>query len=158
MQLTVQQRLLPLPWEDRGDLVLVGIKSTQRGLLAVAAMLNNPMWVVGPIIVAAIVFFAIWKLDALSFIYDIKIAEDSIEFVLFSFLRVYKLPFSEIEYVKKTKGGYAIIAYNFKNRLFHTTFLIKKKRGFFTQKILVTPSNADTFENLLNKANVHVIK
>ena len=109
------------------------------------------------ILVSVAAFLAVWKLDALAFIYDTRVARDGIEFVLFTFLNIYLLPFANIEHVEEVKGSYLLLfAYNFKNRLFHRTFLIKKKRGFFTKRVLVTPHDPDEFAALLASAGVRV--
>ena len=53
-----------------------------------------------------------------------------------------RLPYSEIESVGIQRGwGGGLFAYNFKNRLFKTAFLIRKRKGWFTRRILVTPAS-----------------
>jgi len=109
------------------------------------------------LLVSVAAFLAVWKLDALAFIYDARVAENGIEFVLFASLKVYLLSFANIEHVEEVKGGYLLLfVYNFKNRLFRRTFLIKKKRGFFTRRVLVTPANPDEFAASLARAGVRV--
>lgn len=111
------------------------------------------------LLVSVAAFLAIWKLDALAFIYDTRVARNGIEFVLFACLKVYLLPFANIEHVEEVKGGYFLLfVYNFKNRLFRRTFLIKKKKGFFTKQVLVTPGNPDEFAASLANAGVRVTR
>ena len=114
-------------------------------------------WIVGFALTTVTLFILIWKFDGISFMYDFRVSENGVEFILISFLQVYFLPFSDIEFVKRVKGGYFnIFAYSFKNRFFRETFLIKKKRGIFTRQILITPDNAVEFIKSLNHAGVQV--
>ena len=100
-------------------------------------------------------FLAIWKLEVVSYIYDVRLTADGIEFCLFRFWIVRRLPYSEIESVGIQRGwGGGLFAYNFKNRLFKTAFLIRKRKGWFTRRILVTPANDSEFLRAL--ANAHV--
>ena len=100
-------------------------------------------------------FLAIWKLEIVSYIYDVRLTADGIEFCLFRMLVMHRLPYSEIESVGIQKGwGGGLFAYNFKNRLFKTAFLIRKRKGWFTRRILVTPASDSEF--LRGLANAHV--
>ena len=109
-------------------------------------------------LLGAVVLWAIWKFDGLAFIYDIRLTEVGIKFVLFSIFRVGFVPFSNIESVHQVNGGYFYLRVcNFKNRFGHPTFLIKKRKGIFTKQVLVTPENADEFAGALTRAGVQVI-
>jgi hypothetical protein len=117
------------------------------------------VWIGGLAVLTGIGVLLIWKFDALALLYDIRIADGGIEFRIFSSFTVYALPFSNIEYVKEVRGGYWILAVlNFKNRLFRTTFLIQKRRGVFTRKILVTPADPGAFTNMLMRAGVQIVR
>ena len=100
-------------------------------------------------------FLAIWKLEIVSYIYDVRLTADGIEFCLFRIWVMHRLPYSEIESVGIQKGWVGgLFAYNFKNRLFKTAFLIRKRKGWFTRRILVTPASDSEF--LRELANAHV--
>jgi hypothetical protein len=116
------------------------------------------VWIIGFLLLTVVVFSLIARKSAVAFIYDIKLNNAGIEFVLFSFWRIYVLSFSNIEYVKEMKHGglSALRAYNFKNRFFHRTFLIKKKKGFFTRQVLVTPEDETSFVRALTQAGVEI--
>ena len=100
-------------------------------------------------------FLAIWKLEVVSYIYAVRLTADGIEFCLLKFWIVRRLPYSEIESVGIQRGwGSGLFTYNFKNRLFKTAFLIRKRKGWFTRRILVTPASDSEFLRAL--ANAHV--
>lgn len=112
---------------------------------------------IGLSLIGACFLWAIWKFHGVAFIYDIRLTEDGIKFVLFFMLRVGFVPFSNIDAVQEVKGGYSYLrAYNFKNRFGHTTFLIRKKRAWFANQVLVTPDDADAFTSSLLRAGVSV--
>jgi hypothetical protein len=115
-------------------------------------------WAFGLAAVTVVLFVIAWIFDAISIIYDIHLSEKGIAFVLFRVVTVYNLRFPDIECVKETRGGYfQFRAYNFKNRFFARTFLIQKKRGWVTRKILVTPRDPYVFVSYLVQAGVTVI-
>lgn len=97
-------------------------------------------------------------LNLLSWLYDVKLDDQGIRFVLFGFLTVHLLRFENIEDVIELPYGglQALTAYNFKNRLFARCFLIKKRRGWFTRKVLITPDLADEFVAALVRNRVRV--
>jgi len=100
-------------------------------------------------------FLAIWKLEIVSYIYDVRLTTKGIEFCLFKVWIVHRLPYSEIESIGIQKGwGDGLFAYNFKNRLFKTAFLIRKRKGWFTRRILVTPASDSEFLGALADAHV----
>src|SRR5437667_5422271 len=100
-------------------------------------------------------FLAIWKLEIVSYVYDVRLTANGIEFCLFRIWIVHRLPYSGIESVDIQRGWRGgLFTYNFKNRLFRTTFLIRKRKGWFTRRILVTPANESEFLRAL--ANAHV--
>ena len=92
----------------------------------------------------------------LAWLYDIDIDDHGIGFVLLRFAVVHRLMFDNIERVTEidqiSMGSWS--AYNFKNRLFARSFLIKKRRGWFTRKVLVTPNDPDAFITQLRQHDV----
>lgn len=126
--------------------------------MRVSLNLEGLIWIAAFLFLTIIIFSLIVKKSALAFIYDINISSNGLDFVLFSVWRVYALPFSDIEFVQEMKyGGFsALRAYNFKNRFFHRTFLIKKKKGFFARQVLVTPVDDVMFLRALANAGVKV--
>lgn len=118
---------------------------------------NSLVWIGGVAVLTGIGVLLIWKFEALAILYDIRITDGGIAFRIFFCLTVYVLRFSNIEYVKEVAGGYWFLAaYNFKNRIFRTTFLIQKKKGLFTKKILVTPADPAAFVNALAQKGVPI--
>ncbi|MDA8383504.1 MAG: hypothetical protein M0037_10665 [Betaproteobacteria bacterium] len=110
--------------------------------------------------VTTLLILAVWKLEIVAYILDIRPTERGIEFLFFRMLRFYSLPFANIEYVEELKdGGFLThpLAYNCKNRLFAKTFYIKKRKGLFTRQILVTPPDPASFRNFLLRGGVRVL-
>jgi hypothetical protein len=115
-------------------------------------------YMLGCLILVVTSFVLICKFDALSYIYDVNIANEKIEFILLSFIKISTLYFDNIDYVEETSGGYSyLFVFNFKNRFFNTTFLINKKKGVFTKQLLITPADAKLFIDKLKSAGVKVI-
>ena len=118
------------------------------------------VWAMIFLVITVLLFLAVWKLDVVSYILDIRPTERGIEFRLFRFLRFYILPFSNIDHVEElVDGGFLShpLAYNCKNRLFSKTYLIQKKKGFFTRQVLVTPADSNAFKTSLAKAYIRVL-
>ena len=108
--------------------------------------------------VILVIIFSIFKFDLISFIYDYTVQEDKIVFILFRTVTIYTLCFTDIDYVKETRGGYSyFFAYNCKNRFFGKTFYTVKKTGFFARKLLITPADPTGFVTKLKSAGVKVI-
>ena len=94
----------------------------------------------------------------LSWLYDIKLDTRGVRFILLGIWTIYLLRFENIEYVTEI-GRFSLgsmSAYNFKNRLFVRTFMIKMKQGWFTRKVLVTPKTTDEFLTWLMEHNVNI--
>ena len=89
-------------------------------------------------------------------LYDAKAEEYGIDFVLFRLLKIYTLPYSEIESVREVGFGQMLtaIAVNFSNRSLTNGFLIRTKSGWFTRQILITPAHPTEFKNILQQAGV----
>ena len=83
----------------------------------------------------------------LSWLYDVRLDEQGIRFILLRFWTIYLLKPCNIESI--TEIGMASIgawnAYNFKNRFFARCFMINIRRGWFARKVLITPKSADEF-------------
>jgi hypothetical protein len=119
-------------------------------------MNSDVMWGIGGLAATIAGFFAIWKLEAITYIYDACPREGGIDFCLFRLWNIYFLPYAEIESVEVQPGWGSLFVYSFKNRLFSPSFLIKKKKGWFTKRILITPARSDEFRHALNNAHVPV--
>ena len=121
-------------------------------------------WFAVIILMGALGLFVLWRHEGLSFLYDIRVAEDGIEFVFFRLIPVYLLRYSDIEEVRELSGGFFLggvgylTALNFKNRFGHTTFLIQKRKGIITRKVLVTPASAVAFKRSLVNAAVRLVE
>ena len=97
------------------------------------------------------------KLDALSWLYDVKITECTIDFLLFSNWIFYRLRFNNIETVIEGRGGIRFwTATDLRNRFFGECLLVIKRNGIFTRKVLISPSNYDCFIGALRKAGVDI--
>ena len=82
-----------------------------------------------------------------AWLYDARLDGPYLAFVLLRVLTVHLTAAADIEHVREV-GSLSIgtwNALNFKNRLFATTFLITLKHGWFTRRILVTPSDPSVF-------------
>lgn len=92
-------------------------------------------------------------------LYDITLDSKGVRFILFHFFTVHLLRWANIKCV--TEISYfspgSIAAYNFKNRLFASSFLIEVQRGWFAKKILVTPKDPEQFVAELRRNGVHVV-
>ena len=90
----------------------------------------------------------------LRFIYDYRINDRAIEVLLFRLIPLYRLPFDNIESIKKISlreaglGGFTI---RLGNRIMGARLLITKKRGLF-KKIIITPDKIDEFINELERS------
>ena len=97
------------------------------------------------------------RLQVLAAIYDVRISNDAVNFILFSKLVFYRLRFTNIEKVVIGHGGgHFFTAVDFRNRFFGGCFLILKKNGIFTRKVLVSPADPDFFIQSLSNADVPV--
>jgi hypothetical protein len=120
--------------------------------------ISDNAWLLISLFSVITIFIAIWKLDALSYVYDVHIYNNRLDFILLSCFKISTLYFDEIDYVKETTGGYSyLFVLNFKNRLFHTTFFIRKSKGIFARQLLITPNDSKQFVDKLESAGVKII-
>lgn len=99
------------------------------------------------------------KYQLLPAIYDIRLSDDAVLFVLFSKFTFHRLPFTNIEKVIQGKGGYHFLtAVDFRNRFFAPSFLILKKSGAFTRKVSISPADPQAFLTALAKTDVPIEK
>lgn len=86
---------------------------------------------------------------ALRFVYDYRVKNHSIEFMLFRALPVYRIPVDNIDSIQKTSWlrlGIGGMTLRFGNRVFGTCVLVHRRSGLF-RRIVITPKDADKFVN-----------
>lgn len=100
------------------------------------------------------------KLDVLSYIFDTIVSRDGIDFTVLHGVTIYKLPYSEISQVTEVRwGGFWILgAYNYFNRFLSRKFLIEKKAGAFTRKVIISPRDPVEFKHALQNAGIDLIE
>ena len=115
----------------------------------------NTSAVIGALGGIVLVFF-VFRTGLLSLLYDARVGEDGIDFVVFSFVKISTLPYSRIERVKEVGflGTLTLNSVNFCNRSMTSAFLIEKKSGWYTRRVLITPVNADYFKMVLAKKGI----
>jgi hypothetical protein len=97
------------------------------------------------------------KRGTLSWLYDVKITEHTIDFELFSSWTFYRLNFTNIEKVVEGLGGvHFLTATDFRNRFFGRSLLVLKRSGIITRKVLISPADFDAFIHALKKAGVDI--
>ena len=97
------------------------------------------------------------KYPILTSIYDVRISKDAVSFILFSKVVFYRLRYTNIEKVIVGHGGgHFLTAVDFRNRFFGGCFLILKRNGIFTRKVLVSPADPAFFIQSLFNADVPV--
>ena len=121
-------------------------------MAAISGMLGGLLFVL-------LLAYFVTKWDLLAHLYDVRVTDELIEFVLFQRWVVYRLPFSNILQVIVGFGGLrCIAATNFRNRFsLGGTLLIIKKTGFFTRKILISPLQPALFAEHLMRSGVSVL-
>jgi hypothetical protein len=103
----------------------------------------------GAIIIAILVFL----FDGLSFLYDYRLSEKGIEFLLFRKIPVGLIEFSELEEARTARPWSSFFnSLNLTNRFRNVLkpILIIKKSGFFFKALLLTPSNSEEFLARIN--------
>lgn len=100
--------------------------------------------------------FLVFRTGLLPLLYDARIGEAGIDFVIFYYVKISTLPYSRIERVKEVGflGTLTFNAVNFCNRSLTRALLIEKKSGWYTRRVLITPANIDYFKMVLAKEGV----
>ena len=107
----------------------------------------------------ALFFFAIPLLAGIMFlcaqlllhyIYDVRLGATAVEIVMFKWLVVFSIPYEDLAGVQRVSFVEAIFSFGlgFVNRPFGKFFILHRSRGL-SRRILVTPSDSDTFYNKL---------
>lgn len=97
---------------------------------------------------AGAITFAVFFLDALTLLYDYRLSERGIEFVLFRKIPVGLITFEEISEIRLARPWSALLsAVNYMNRFRYMLrpILVVKKRGAVYRAILLTPRDPYTF-------------
>ncbi|WP_162043051.1 hypothetical protein [Undibacterium sp. YM2] len=93
-----------------------------------------------------------------SWLYDVEPDQSGIRFFLFRVWTVHHLDVDNIESVVETHpllpGAWN--AYNFKNRFLGRSFMLEKKRGWFTRRVLITPKDPDAFCAWVKLKNIDI--
>jgi hypothetical protein len=98
----------------------------------------------------------ILRLGILSYFYDAKIGNSGIDFFVLSVIKAHSLPYAEIERVKHVgfAGMFVLNAVNFCNRFPTKAFLIEKRTGLITRRILITPEDASHLTMVLAREGI----
>lgn len=93
----------------------------------------------------------VYRSGVLSLLYDAKIGETGIDVVALSLVKLFTLPYSEIQKVKLVgvRGQFTLTAINLSNRTLINAFLIERKSGSSGPAILVTPACVSKFKRVL---------
>jgi hypothetical protein len=95
-------------------------------------------------------------LPLLPWLYDAIPGPSGIRFTRFIFFVTHNIPYQELEEVVEVARWRRapVMSFDFQNRLFAKTYLLKSKRGLFWRNALITPKNAEGFQALLAKNGV----
>ena len=97
-------------------------------------------------------------LNPVAFVYDIRLGQTAIEFIVFRYIRIASVPYKNIDFVEKQKHPLRpLSAYRFVNR-FGPRYIIHNKQSWFSEYVVVSPPDGESFEHALDKAGVVVIK
>jgi hypothetical protein len=112
--------------------------------------------IVANVIGGFLLVFLVVRTGLLAYLYDVKVGETGVNFVLFSKFTFFNLPYSEIEKVKEVGffGTLALNAVNFQNRSLTKGFLIQKKSGWYTRRIIITPADSAHFKAILAREHI----
>jgi hypothetical protein len=101
------------------------------------------------------VLLAIYRLGILSYLYDARVEEDGINFLVFC-CPVWKLDYTNILCVREEKWLKLsnMSAVSFRNRLSCRAFVIVKKKGWYARKIIITPADPMFLKSVLLSKNV----
>ena len=92
-----------------------------------------------------------YRSGLLSLLYDSEIGNAGIDVVALSCIRLFTLPYSEIENVREVgfRGQFALRALNLSNRSLGRAFLVVRKKGSYGRPMLITPANVSRFKTVL---------
>jgi hypothetical protein len=97
-------------------------------------------------------------LNPVAFLYDIRLSNTAIEFVLFRVIRIASVAYTNIDFVEKQANTLRpLSAYRFVNRV-GAKYLIHNEKSWFSKYVVVSPSDGESFERALEKAGVVVRK
>lgn len=97
---------------------------------------------------AMIVVLLVFVCNALTLVYDYKIVDRGIQFVLFRRISVGLIAFEDIVEVRTARPWQSILsAVNFTNRFRYALkpILIRKRTGVLSKEVLLTPRNPESF-------------
>jgi hypothetical protein len=96
-------------------------------------------------------------LNPLTLLYDIRLSDKGIQFILFRFLVIATVPYENIEGVglgEKIFKQWA--AYRFVNRWVAPRYVINKKKAWFAKEVVISPRNGSDFIERLKQHGVRV--
>jgi hypothetical protein len=94
------------------------------------------------------VVLAVWLGDGLRYVYDYAVTERGIEFTMFRFISLRRIPFSNIKDVRRTDvKEFRLAALNLKNRRAQSLrpVLLIKRKTWLSRELLLTPEDPDKF-------------
>jgi hypothetical protein len=96
-------------------------------------------------------------LNPLALLYDVRLSEKGIEFLIFRIIVITTVAYENIEEVKlgeKILKQWA--AYRFVNRWVAQRYVITKKNSWFAKEVVVSPRNASNFIETLERHGIQV--
>jgi hypothetical protein len=109
-----------------------------------------------PIVAGILLVILVFRTGVLAYLYDARIGDDGLDFVLFSTFTLFTIPFSEITKVREVGfgGTLTLNAVNFCNRSLTKGFLIEKKSGWYARRVVITPADSAYFKTILSRENI----
>ena len=98
----------------------------------------------------ALVYF-VYRSGLLSLLYDAEIGSVGIDVVALSCIKLFTLPYLEIENVREVgfRGQFSLRALNLSNRSLGKAFLVVRKKSSYGRPMLITPANVLRFKTVL---------
>lgn len=102
-------------------------------------------------LVGLFLIHVVYRSGVLSLLYDARIGETGIDVVLLSFIKLFTLPYSEIQNVRKVgvRGHFTVGAINLSNRTLSKALLIERKNDSSGPPVLITPACVSEFMKAL---------
>lgn len=94
------------------------------------------------------IVLVVWLADGLRYLYDYRVTEQGIQFLVLRVIPWRCIPFSNIAEIRRTGSTeFILTAMNLKNRRAQMIrpVLVTKKRSWFSRKFLLTPEDPDSF-------------